>query len=452
MEYEKIQEQFDRVISYSQGIPMPRTDKLFQEWKDAKSRFIKAFGDKLIYEVPVKVHFSLDDNEKKNRLNEFIDIVDSTFDNGRLASFLDDNVDSFFNNTVSVEYDRYGIKIPKGMKLIKAFKFFEEDKNTLEIIQNRASQVIQEDKIEGTLCFSVHPLDFLSVSENTYNWRSCHALDGEYRAGNLSYMVDSTTFICYLKGEDNINIPMFPDDVKWNSKKWRVLLYKSDTEDMIFAGRQYPFASQSGLERALSYLNHIFSDNPFNTFSPWKNYYILPEDTDFQIDNSYLPIKGKLEKLEDIVQDGKGALQFNDLLRSSTYLRPSYTQKEIGFFGRHQANNAKPFFSIGAEVFCLECEKNPITNAETMRCDDCELAFGYEENDTYCTCDCCGSRMLREEGTVVNDADYVCLDCFRKECFVCNECDEIKYNSEIMYDKEYGDYTCKSCYNKRRRK
>ena len=28
--------------------------------------------------------------------------------------------------------------------------------------------------------------DYLSLSENAFNWRSCHALDGEYRAGNLS--------------------------------------------------------------------------------------------------------------------------------------------------------------------------------------------------------------------------------------------------------------------------
>lgn len=46
------------------------------------------------------------------------------------------------------------------MKLVKAFKYFEENSRSLEDIQNYASRIIQEDKIEGTLCFSVHPLDF----------------------------------------------------------------------------------------------------------------------------------------------------------------------------------------------------------------------------------------------------------------------------------------------------
>ena len=84
------------------------------------------------------------------------------------------------------------------MKLVRAFKFFETDKELLNEIQSVASMIIQEDKIEGTLCLSVHPLDFISSSENTHNWRSCHALDGEYRAGNLSYMLDKTTVMCYL--------------------------------------------------------------------------------------------------------------------------------------------------------------------------------------------------------------------------------------------------------------
>jgi hypothetical protein len=56
------------------------------------------------------------------------------------------------------------------MKLAKAFKFFTDSKTVLYDLQNRASQIIQEDKVEGTLCLSVHPLDFLSSSMNTYNW------------------------------------------------------------------------------------------------------------------------------------------------------------------------------------------------------------------------------------------------------------------------------------------
>ena len=113
-------------------------------------------------------------------------------------------------------------------------------------------QIIQENTITGTLCFSVHPLDFLSSSENTHNWRSCHSLDGEYRGGNLSYMVDDCTFMCYLRSDGyDHQLPNFPHEVKWNSKKWRVLLYLSNDRTMLMAGRQYPFSSSTGMDRVI---------------------------------------------------------------------------------------------------------------------------------------------------------------------------------------------------------
>ena len=84
----------------------------------------------------------------------------------------------------------------------------------------------------------MHPLDFLSLSENTYNWRTCHSLDGEFKAGNLSYMIDSSTFIVYLRPEKTYNILLtFPNTVQWNSKKWRMLMFLSDDYQMMFAGR-----------------------------------------------------------------------------------------------------------------------------------------------------------------------------------------------------------------------
>lgn len=131
------------------------------------------------------------------------------------------------------------------MKIIRAFKYFCEDKEILNEIQSIASMMIQNDKVSGILCMSVHPLDFLSVSENAHNWRSCHALDGEYRAGNLNYMADNSTVICYLKSTHKAQLPNFPEDVKWNSKKWRMLLFFDNYYDTMMAGRQYPFTENS---------------------------------------------------------------------------------------------------------------------------------------------------------------------------------------------------------------
>ena len=131
---EQIKRQFKEVISYSQGIPDPQIDSLFYRWEKAKSKFIDRFGG-LIYEWPEPVEFVLDPKEKKIKAMEFIDCVSNTFDNEQLADFLDLNIDTFFENKVSNTGDK---QIPEGMKLIKAFKFFESNKQALRDTQDIA--------------------------------------------------------------------------------------------------------------------------------------------------------------------------------------------------------------------------------------------------------------------------------------------------------------------------
>lgn len=449
MIYADIKEQFDQVIAYSQGIPCPQTDKLFEDWLEAKRSFIEAFGGKLIVEVG-KVSFALDCEEKKVRLNDFIDTVYNTYSNEALGSFLEQESEGFFDNVVLREYESEKGKIPKGMKLVKAFKFFEEDKPTLEALQDCASRVIQENKIEGTLCFSVHPLDYLSSSSNTYNWRSCHSLDGEYRSGNLSYMVDSSTIICYLKGADNVTIPLFPESVPWNSKKWRMLLFFSQNWDMMFAGRQYPFTSTPALDIIKNELLETIYGNyrmRSDVFCDWDNRYADSDSTNLPIDFTYVPVRGELLLMTDIVKDAQHALHFNDLLRSSCYTAPWYSIRNNYAWCRWE--HTHPRITIGGEVMCLHCGKHPITNPETMMCDDCELDYGHEENDVYGTCDCCGARIIRDDATWVGD-DLVCDACYETECFICECCDEVYFKSDKIYDKEYGDYVCRYCYDTRR--
>ena len=147
--YEDIQEQFNKVVAYSQGIPEPKTDKLFSDWLEAKRDFIEAFNGQLIYEWPEKVSFELGAREKELRLDDFIHVLENRYNNYDLAEFVRANKDGFFSNQVIEPYKRSnGDVIPKGMKLLRAFKFFETSPSALEAEQNAASMIIQEDKIE----------------------------------------------------------------------------------------------------------------------------------------------------------------------------------------------------------------------------------------------------------------------------------------------------------------
>lgn len=447
--YQDIKEQFKEVISYSQDIPNPQVDILFSQWLEAKRDVIEAFGGKLIYEIPVPVHFHLGAQEKKNYFMEFVDHVAQVSHNEELVRFLEANgFGSFYDNIIPSTYIDGDIKVPCGMKMIKAFKYFEKDQRLLEQLQNHASQLIQEDKIEGTLCFSVHPLDYLSTSCNTYNWRSCHALDGEFRAGNLSYMIDKSTVICYLKGADNVIIPSFPNTVPWNSKKWRVLLYLSDNWDMIFAGRQYPFNCQASMDIVLRYFLKALK-LPEDRFDGWHNDYVskilLNNGENYTLSHRYLPIRHSLYEIENIVQDGKHSLQFNDLLNSSTYKEPLYAIKDnTWWFGGEDV----PHFEIGKVVGCLNCEHNRIIDSEMMVCRDCAEELGLFEEEGY-ACECCGRRIYEDEEVWwVNDLP-VCSHCYDEQCFTCDICGDHYFNEDKVYDSQYGEI-CIHCHNFRK--
>lgn len=462
--YEDIREQFKSVIRFSQNIPDPQVDYLFREWETNKEKFIKRFGG-LIYEWSEPIEFTLDDTQKRMRAMEFATTVSDTFNNPVLAEFIDENLDGFFENKVVKTVPNS--EIPQGMKLLKAFKYFEPNKAALRNIQDIASQIIQENKIKGTLCFSVHPLDYLSSSENTYNWRSCHALDGEYRAGNLSYMVDNCTFMVYLKGADNQHLYGF-GPVEWNSKKWRMLIHASETDDIMFAGRQYPFSSKSGIDTVLNIYNNLmiseklgspFYYGNYHKYGSWRADYIdsyVPFDaTDMEnviyLSGKYLVYANQLVDLNKVVLEGPNCLNYNDILKSTCYKYPYYAILDP--YGYHSVDHLLNHpVVVGDEVPCLHCGKELIHNTETMRCDDCELEFGTEENDVYSSCDCCGARIYVDDAICVgDDGDLICDSCFHSHAFVCECCGGVYYEADKVFipdekDPNEGRWYCRGCY------
>lgn len=449
---DEIKEQFRAVIAESQGITDPKVDKLFNDWERNKQDFIRMFGGKLIWQYPEKLTFSLDSRVREERVDELIEHISSVYRNSQICDFIDDNRSDFFRNKLSNDYTYNDKKVPRGTKVIKAFKYFENNKETLRLIQDCASRVIQEDKIEGYFCISVHPLDYLSSSQNNYNWRSCHSLDGEYRAGNLSYMGDNATVVCYIKGEKDEAIPLFP--FTWNSKKWRMLLHFSKDRNFVFAGRQYPFSSWGTLDfihdKFLS--KKIPSSSPFCGWNRWTDGRIANildsygEKTPLR--DSYIDVLGHLRPLRDVCQDVEldHSLHFNDILHSSCYI-PHY----IGF---EDFNNPDAWetvqVKVGSVQYCLRCGEKEIYNGETMMCSECEFEYGNSCNDDFGFCDCCGARMYNDDASWVAGAEeYVCPHCADHECFVCKVCGELHYRVEMVYCEDTQEYLCKDCYEER---
>lgn len=458
--FEEIKTQITNVIAFSQGISDPYIDEIFNNWYNAKLNFIKAMNNELRVCIPnIKVH--LNEDERMRRLNNFISHIDEDYEAYKLAGFLDRNKDSFYDNKVSYiptwMYDNGNLResyksIKIGMKLLRSFKYFtnELDEITIDKIQTEASMLIQENVVEGDLYLSVHPLDYLSSSENTYHWRSCHALDGEYRCGNLSYMCDKSTLICYLAGKENKKLPHFPDSVLWNSKKWRMLLHVSDNWDMIFAGRQYPFSSTYLMDVVREFLikKEIFKGN----WSPWSNYQLtdIAEEANnyFSLQEKYLPVAGKLITLKEIVKEPKHATHFNDILYSTIY-KPYYIKKveSDDFFSYENVSCSDLKFNIGSNIKCLCCNKNTVKGHGMMVCPECDLKFyQFKDEEDYICCAICGDIAYTEDSDLYGENDdIICEHCRDNLAFRCDRCGRFFLYEDSRKHSNYENLICFLC-------
>ena len=437
----KIKDAVDEVISYSQNIPKPlETDDLINTWYNNKKRFIDAMDGKLIWESELPVSFDIPEVSRNGMVSTLADRFDSEYGNTRLADFVFEVREYFFSNIMPFDYTVDDIKVKKGSKIIKAFKHFERDKEKLVAMQNEASLLIQNVKVTGKFCLSVHPLDYLSSSENQYNWRSCHALDGEYRAGNLSYMDDKVTVVAYIKGEDDVILPSFPNTVPWNNKKWRMLLFISEDEELIFAGRQYPFSTDVALTLCKNMLS-VIKLNP-SRYSDWTDGKIANiGGKNFNLYENYLYINGYLYLQKEILQDAKKSTHFNDLIYSS-YYEPKYIWKEKIF------ESGKPEYkqmTIGSCTRCVKCGEFPVASTETMLCNDCFNLYG-EYMEDRCRCSECGEFDWIEDMVYITDEDrYVCESCSSDLVGYCEWCQGFYSKDKVMYDEKLGQYICESC-------
>lgn len=403
MDLKIIKEQFDEIIKYNENIDSVNTDKIFEKWFSSKKRFIDKWGG-LVYETKEVVTFDLPDEDKSILFKDFILDAAIFSNNLELKRFLQiQGEDSFYENKVSKEFIYKENKIQVGAKISKSLKlFFDSNVQALETFQIKMSRLIQDCKVSGRLVLSVHPIDFLSSSENVHNWHSCHALDGEYKSGNISYMLDEHTFMVYLKSEKDYKLPNFPKEILWNSKKWRMLLYLSKDENILVRGRQYPFYNSI----ATDYVDKIL-DNFYVFDSPWES------------------VAGEIN---DLMEDAPCSLHYNDCLNSFSYSPVARVNK----------THSEEKMIIGDSFSCLSCGNELAELSDSFLCCDC---------GGYIYCSCCG-EACREEDMYTLEGESICTCCWDDSAIWCDNCGGVfnRHAAEMIWNEKTQGYYCTDCY------
>ena len=431
----RLAQELENVIEYSQGYykgTLKSCDVLISQWLTSKSWMFDYFDEDFTWfsDEPYATHLSK--QECHELFDRFIAFIESSnffkyncIDSSSSKTFGDwimDNEDGFFYNSTISSPPGSAIKV--GSKLLKNFKYFFEDELALRVVQDYASQIIQSSRIEGYLYFSIHPLSYMTISENNYNWRSCHALDGDYRVGNLSYMVDDCTIVAGLVSKkEKHNLKCMPSDMAWYDNKWRMLIHTNSSRNFVYYNKQYPFFNEDLLDLVNTKLKDLFKKSDCYFHGPYGIGYRsvkLSNGSDAFLPNSYAMLCGKpLDLREIIIEPEEPVLFFNDLLYSHNYalwIGVNEKIEESDFWYKLDAGISKWHkdimrIEIGREVLCPCCGVEYIIDSENFICRNCEQ--DVDRVDRYKLCSMCNRRIYdREELCLNKDLEIICKDCY----------------------------------------
>lgn len=146
------------------------------------------------------------------------------------------------------------------------------------------SLALNQKKVRGNLCLSIHPLDFITMSDNDCGWESCMKWmeeAGDYRLGTIEMMNSPYCVIAYVEAKEPMTL--WNADATWNSKRWRQLLMI--TPEMLLGNKQYPYSSDDLQGAAMKWLRELANAGDYRCVENEKRYGPYEEEA-LQIQNS----------------------------------------------------------------------------------------------------------------------------------------------------------------------
>ena len=343
-------------------------------------------------------------------------------------------ITSFVNAEFQQMFAKQGIKTQIGEKMSRAFgKLFRKwgvtnwvditGKNMYEYYFAKLADALNPLSITRHTVLSVHPCDYLLMSNGT-GWRSCHNIDdGCCCAGTWSYMLDDLSMIFYTVDASFDNC----DKNIYTAKKImrQMFFYK---QGLLHQSRLYPQDSDG---------DKITND----TFrSAVQEVIAFCEDEP----NLWRLITGNAGR--EYCRTARGALQYPDYEYEYCNLSTTSLLKAFG-------DNIPDEIYIGAPPVCPVTGKeydNEGAMGDMIRCFKCGrwevVNFCYElpdgdyvcedcYNEYYTTCKCCEEVCDIDDCYITADGDYVCEDCYNEYYFTCDHCGEI-------YHRDYANEVC----------
>ena len=259
-------------------------EKYLKFWAENKETLYKLLGNQFIVKIPLdtipeEMLANLNRGEADRLYSQFASSVlaDKLF---RKNNFFIDWYHLFAKNSLGSPYkytDKKGNEkvLPAGTKFAKVLKFLvkhyeiDTDQKTIDEMITLQSLVFNKN-LKGNLCLSIHPLDFMTMSNNNHNWSSCMSWlnpdtseRGCYCQGTVEMMNSPHVICAYIESPSKTYCfnPNAEDkeNYTWNSKAWRELFVVDNL--MICSGKGYPYNNSALSEYIVGVLRDMAVKN-----------------------------------------------------------------------------------------------------------------------------------------------------------------------------------------------
>lgn len=399
---QQLREDFNTFIQYYLSGDAPndslKTDPILTMWRKSKSHLYDLFGQNLVLKFPITVP----ENVNAKYIREYL--LDKAFKFEEAINPFDEK--TCLTNSIQKDTVVKDIVFPRNMKFTRAINKIINDPREFITFDSLYSKVLNSGFTEGNLCFSIHPLDFLTMGNNQIGWTSCQSLEGQYKSGLLSLMCDDCTIVCYVEDLHKKFIPFrakhdekLPD---MQSKIWRQLIHIDPKQELAVFNFHYPFQHDYIHLKAVDILkNEIMKSDSAYTNELSKNISYHKYVVDYVYDEC------------------KTDLHFNDL---------NYSGKVYNFTFLLPSHDVKTPMIIGSCPPCPLCGIFSLAHHATLVCDSCDPI------EYCCTC----AEPFVGEELHDYDGEYFCDECFDDVFMFCPDCDELIYRSN--YDR-FGECT-----------
>lgn len=313
----------DKIVNYiehfcsNESLPDHRQaplEKILQYWNASKAELLPMFNNQLIITAPVEYSMGQDELCElmrqevlkqpvgKNLYNALRYDIDVDTGTRLLIEYLfadyilvANRFDPYSRTNYSFPLaNGHTYKVNAGTKPLKIIKKLCDSYKIsgFEEFQIAHSVVLNQKKLRGELCLSIHPLDYMTMSDNGYDWDTCMRwrTNGEYRQGTVEMMNSPYIVVGYLKGDglwDFVN-DTYPHDKtsdninKWNNKKWRCLFVVDN--NAIISIKNYPYQNNFLTQEAIKQIAKAAGWGEVSTYPFYRSKQMVIDTREIFID------------------------------------------------------------------------------------------------------------------------------------------------------------------------